>query len=61
MKIKTIEDARAIAREHAAVSGLNEASAEACAETWFDAGKDYDASGPTDLCRYLDQRLASQQ
>lgn len=56
-EVKSIEEARRIAREYADTEGLNDARAEACAEVWFDAGKDADASTADALRAYLRRRF----
>lgn len=62
MTIETVAsnaEAIEIARKFAAVEDVNEDRAVAFAENWFDAGKDFDASAPTDLRAYLVRRFAN--
>jgi len=55
--VKTNAEALQIARNFASSENINEDLAEAYAEAWFDAGKDFDASSPADLLAYLAKRF----
>lgn len=55
--VKSIHKATEIARDYAHQQGVNEAKAEAYAEVWFDASKDFDRSGPEALIRHLDLKF----
>lgn len=55
--VATHAEARQIARKYAHENDVNECRAEALAEMWFDAGKDFDLSSPADLCSHLRQRF----
>ena len=55
--VKSNQRALEIARDYAHRKGVNETRAEAFAEVWFDAGKDFDKSGPDDLRSHLDMKF----
>jgi hypothetical protein len=55
--VKSNQQAIEIARDYAFRKGVNESRAEAFAEVWFDAGKDFDESGPDDLRAYLNMKF----
>jgi hypothetical protein len=54
---KSIHQATEIARDYAQEKGVNVGRAETFAEVWFDAGKDFDKSGPEDLRSHLDMKF----
>lgn len=55
--VNTWREAVEIARAFAEKNELNEAKAEAYAETWFEAGKDHDKDSADDLRAYLAGRF----
>lgn len=55
--VKSNQQAIEIARNYAYRNGVNESRAEAFAEVWFDAGKDFDKSAPSDLRALLDLKF----
>jgi hypothetical protein len=57
VQVKSEQEALEIARAFASRNDLNESKAEAYAESWYDAGKDYDKSTPDDLRAYLARRF----
>lgn len=56
-QVKTVQEALEIARAFAGRQELNGSTAEAYAETWFDAGKDFDKASADDLRAYLTRRF----
>lgn len=55
--VKTVQEALEIARAFAGRQDLNESTAEAYAEAWYDAGKDFDKASADDLRAYLTRRF----
>lgn len=55
--VESIGEARDIARNYAIEANVSEERAEAAAEGWFDAGKDYDACRRKDLLSYLTRHV----
>ena len=56
-QVKSEQEALEIAREFASVNNLDDVKAEAYADAWYDAGKDFDVSTPADLRSYLARRF----
>lgn len=56
-QVKTAQEALEIARAFAGHHGRNESTAEAYAETWYEAGKDFDKASADDLRAYLARRF----
>lgn len=56
-QVKTFQEALEIARAFAALHEVNDSKAEAYAESWYEAGKDYDKASPDDLRAYLSRRF----
>ena len=56
-QVKTFQEALEIARGFASHHDMNETQAEAYAEAWFEAGKDFDKASPDDLRAYLARRF----
>lgn len=54
--VQTIDDARSIARRYAMNANIAEERVLAAAESWFDAGKDDEASRGLDLVNFLERR-----
>lgn len=55
--VKSNQQAIEIARDYAYRKGVNASRAEAFAEVWFDAGKDFDKSAASDLWAHLDLKF----
>lgn len=56
-QVKSAKEALEIAREFASLNSQDEVKAEAYAEAWYNAGKDFDVSTPADLRSYLARRF----
>ncbi|RJF92675.1 hypothetical protein [Noviherbaspirillum saxi] len=56
-RVKTFQEALEIARAFAAHYDVHDSRAEAYAESWYEAGKDYDKASADDLRAYLLRRF----
>jgi hypothetical protein len=56
-QVKTLQAALELARAFASHHEVNESQAEAYAENWYEAGKDYDKATAEDLGAYLMRRF----
>lgn len=56
-RVKTSQEALEIARQFASKNDMHVSNAEAYADTWFEAGRDFDKSSANDLRAYLGRRF----
>lgn len=57
--VKTLDEARGIARQYAVDANIPEERVVAAADNWFDAGKDHDAARGSDLVNFLARRVGT--